>query len=550
MDADNSSQERASQRVWLSAGGPIAVLVVIAMGLTLALLWGFAREQNRAYDDASTRLVESALNARMRASAHVALDYAVWNDAYLATTLRWDSEWVDNNYYSNIADGVFVVRADGEVRHAWLAETQESEREAITAGIVDAVRNEFNLGQLLSAAESSGMTATTTFALAGHPVLLSVAPISPEEHTVRQARNADRPVDYLAAIDVITPAELVEIGQGIQLHELEFVEGASRASTRRLVMAVGSAGAEPVGHLVWRRERPGSATFLSNAGWIVLALLVVGAAALLVARRMVSDHIRVDAEMRGAREANRIKSEFISTMSHELRTPLNAIVGYTELIQEEAGDLGEAGAAINEDAVRVIAAARHLGRLVNDVLDQSRIDAGKLAIAIEAVEVEGVIAEVEELMRPLAIANGNAFRIEIEAGVGDVMADPMRLQQCLINLTGNAHKFTKRGTVTLRAHRMADRNGAFVRFQIADTGIGMERAELERLFKPFAQANKGIASKFGGTGLGLSITRSLTRAMGGEVFAESKPGTGSVFSLVLPAPAAAASNVMPLVRIA
>jgi signal transduction histidine kinase len=376
-----------------------------------------------------------------------------------------------------------------------------------------------------------------------------VAPISPEEHTVRQARNRDRPVDYLVAIDVITPAELAEIGHGVQLHELGFSRRAHRQSERQLAMALDSASGAPVGDLVWRRERPGSATFFGNAVWIILALLVVGGLALVVARRMVSDQIRADAEVRGAQEASRIKSEFISTMSHELRTPLNAIIGYTELIQEEAGDLGEAGAAINDDAVRVIAAARHLGRLINDVLDQSRIDAGRLAVTIEAVEVEGVLAEVEELMRPLAIANGNAFAIEVEEGATQVMADPMRLQQCLINLAGNAHKFTKQGTVMLRAQRVLDHDGAFVRFQIVDTGIGIERAELERLFKPFAQANKAIASKYGGTGLGLSITRSLARAMGGDVFAESSPGEGSVFSLILPM-TAPASNVTPLVRAA
>jgi signal transduction histidine kinase len=304
-----------------------------------------------------------------------------------------------------------------------------------------------------------------------------------------------------------------------------------------------------LGALSWDRQKPGSAAFLGNVGLIVGFLFIIGALALVIARKLVSDQLRAAAEVNGALEASRVKSEFISTMSHELRTPLNAIMGYVELIKEEAED-GASPEAINADADRVLGAARHLARLINDVLDQSRIDAGKLAVAIEAVEVEGVLAEVEELMRPLAIANGNAFKIEAEEDVGQVMADPMRLQQCLINLTGNAHKFTKHGTVTLRAQRMLGHKGAFVRFQIADTGIGMERAELERLFKPFAQANKAIASTFGGTGLGLSITRSLARAMGGDVFAESTLGEGSVFSLVLPMPTAPASNVTPFIRAA
>lgn len=506
----------ASGRAWFAAGAPILALVFGCLAMALAMLWGFAREQDHAAASASSRLVESAWRARENATGRVALDYAVWNDAYLATTQHWNAAWVDNNYYSNIADGIFVVRADGSVRHAWVADAALDQRADIVAGVVHAVQHDLNLGALLSAPRKEEMTASTAFTVAGGPVLTSIAPISPEEQSVRQARDPNLPVDYLVAIDLVTPAELGAMGESLEVRGLTFIAvGHVQSGAGDLLHPLATASGHGLGALSWLRQRPGSEAFLGNVGLIVGFLVLIGGLALLLAGKLVSDQVRAAAALSGAHEASRVKSEFISTMSHELRTPLNAIMGYTEMIKEEADD-GASLAAINADADRVLAAAKHLARLINDVLDQSRIDAGKLQVAPEPVEISGLLEELESLMAPLAQANSNQLTIAADEDNMIVMADPMRLQQCLINLTGNALKFTRQGEVAVKVRRLLDHTGELLSFEISDTGIGMDKGELARLFKPFSQANGQVATKFGGTGLGLSITRSLARAMGGR----------------------------------
>lgn len=300
------------------------------------------------------------------------------------------------------------------------------------------------------------------------------------------------------------------------------------------MVVVGESGNQ-TGLLIWRRQSPGATAFARNAVAIILVLCITGLMALLLAVRLVSSHMRSEARLSLAVEASRVKSEFISTMSHELRTPLNAIVGYAGLIQEEAGDLGTAGEAIEEDAGRVLSAAQHLSRLINDVLDQSRIDAGRLNVTCEPVEAAAATAEVEEALRPLAQASGNRFSVIVAADVGQALADPLRLHQCLVNLAANALKFTRDGDVVISVRRVFDHASERVSFEVSDTGIGISREELKLLFKPFSQANRAVTQKFGGTGLGLSISRKLARAMGGDIVVDSELGKGSVFTLLLPA---------------
>ncbi|HYD86063.1 MAG TPA: ATP-binding protein [Vitreimonas sp.] len=522
----------AGARAWFAAGAPTLALVVVCMAMALAMLWGSARERDQAFADTSSRLVESAWGARVNATAGLALDYAIWNDAYLATTVEWDGEWIDNNLYSNLVDAILVVRADGAVRHAWFADAVGAEAPAITAGVVEAVRRDLNLGALVSAPLKEDMKATTVLAVEGDPVLVAIAPLSPEEQTVRQVRDPDLQVDFLVAVDRVSSQELNESGASVEAVGLNYTVGGPSGGDDQILMPLLDASGQNVGALAWTRQRPGSAAFAANAGLIVICLLLVGALALMLARKLVDDHVRAAAEISSAQEASRIKSEFIGAMSHELRTPLNAIIGYAELIKEEVEDK-EAEAGVIADADRILSAASHLARLISDVLDQSRIEAGKLNVVIEPVAVAGALEDLEELMRPLAQANANRLTISAEADAGLVMADPMRLQQCLINLTGNALKFTRGGDVAVRVRRLHD--GSQLSFDVSDTGIGMDKRELERLFKPFAQANSGVSIKYGGTGLGLSITRSLARAMGGDVSVQSALGKGSVFSLRLPA---------------
>ena len=229
--------------------------------------------------------------------------------------------------------------------------------------------------------------------------------------------------------------------------------------------------------------------------------------------------------------ASQHKSQFLSSMSHELRTPLNAIIGLTDIMVSNAARFGTEKA--QEPLKRVKAAGTHLLGLINQVLDLSKIEAGKLELVPEKVNVAPLIDEVIGTAGQLAEQNQNRLVVEAQENLGTITVDPMRLRQILLNLLSNACKFTKQGQVTLRARKVTDRC-SWIEFAVADTGIGMTPEQLAKLFAEFSQAEASTAKKYGGTGLGLAISRKLARMMGGDVTVTSEAGKGSVFSVRLP----------------
>ena len=234
---------------------------------------------------------------------------------------------------------------------------------------------------------------------------------------------------------------------------------------------------------------------------------------------------------RQLQQASEHKSQFVSSVSHELRTPLNAIIGLTEMMVTNAARFGTEKAA--EPLQRVHRAGTHLLGLINQVLDLSKIEAGKLELNPQTVQLAPLIDEVVGTARQLAEQNKNSLVIEAPDNLGTLTVDPMRLRQILFNLLSNACKFTKEGEVRLRASRVS--NGRhWVELSVSDTGIGMTAEQQARLFEEFSQADRTTAQRFGGTGLGLAITRKLARMMGGDVTVTSEPGKGSVFTVRLP----------------
>jgi GAF domain-containing protein len=229
--------------------------------------------------------------------------------------------------------------------------------------------------------------------------------------------------------------------------------------------------------------------------------------------------------------ASENKSQFVSSMSHELRTPLNAIIGLTEMMVANAARFGTEKAL--EPLQRVNRAGTHLLGLINQVLDLSKIEAGKLELNLQTVQLAPLIDEVIGTARHLADQNKNRVTAEVPGDLGSLTVDPMRLRQILLNLLSNACKFTKEGEVKLRARRV--RNGRYwVELSVSDTGIGMTPEQHAKIFEEFTQADSSTAQRFGGTGLGLAITRKLARMMGGDVTVASEPGKGSVFTVRLP----------------
>ena len=239
----------------------------------------------------------------------------------------------------------------------------------------------------------------------------------------------------------------------------------------------------------------------------------------------------LEARARDAERATVAKSQFLANMSHELRTPLNAVIGLSEMLHEDAITEGD------EDRIeaneRIVGAGRHLLALINDILDLSKIEAGRIELNIEAVDVSRLMGEVEMTARPLAEQNGNRLEVRYADEVGSLLGDVLRVRQAILNLASNACKFTRDGRVRIEATRERGEDGDWVRLSVEDTGIGIDPEKLESVFEEFSQV-RHAGGDFAGTGLGLTISRRLCRLMGGDITAQSTPGEGSTFTIRLP----------------
>jgi signal transduction histidine kinase/DNA-binding NarL/FixJ family response regulator len=236
-----------------------------------------------------------------------------------------------------------------------------------------------------------------------------------------------------------------------------------------------------------------------------------------------------------AEEASRAKSTFLANMSHELRTPLNAIIGYSEMLEEEAQD--SATVETVQDLQKIKSAGKHLLALINDVLDLSKIEAGKMSLHLETFEVSGMIEEIVTTLQPAVRKNSNTLRVRLADEVGMMRADITKVRQILFNLLSNACKFTDHGTISVDVDQSTEEGLDWLRFRVTDTGIGISAKQKENLFQEFAQADTSIARKYGGTGLGLAITHRFVQLMKGRIGVESQLGGGSSFTVHVPAQA-------------
>jgi len=291
----------------------------------------------------------------------------------------------------------------------------------------------------------------------------------------------------------------------------------------RLVLPLMRFG-EVIGALVVRRKAPGA--FSAN----VVELLETFAAQSALAIQNARLFSEIGEKSRQIEIASQHKSQFLANMSHELRTPLNAIIGLSEMLREDA----EEAKQDTEPLDRVLGAGRHRLALINDILDLSKIEAGRMELQLERFALAPLIADVVKTIEPLAAKNSNKVASHCDAGIGAMEADQMRLRQALLNLMSNANKFTERGTITVNARQGQENGRDWITIAVADTGIGMTPEQMGKLFQEFSQADASMTRKYGGTGLGLAISKRFCQMMGGDITVESEPGCGSTFTIRLP----------------
>lgn len=538
MSRGEDQQDDGLGRAWIGVGVPILGLMFVVIMLAIAALAWNAREQDRAYAQASVRLMQGSTDGRAQLLTATALDYALWDSAYQNITESWNGDWVEANFYTTIADGMIIVSAEGVVRYRWFSEEYAAQTsEAQTAAVI-AARQIPNVRRLLTAASAEDAVSRTMTVLDDRLVIVAVAAIAPENGAASTLLG--RAADYLIVVDIVEPEKLSEVGAALDLGSLRFVANTGAVGEDEIQLPLADARDLGIGALQWRHARPGRAAFSRQIWPIILGLMCIGAIAIFIARMLVTRQMRIISGARAAEQASQAKSDFLTRVSHELRTPLNAVIGYAEMIEEDRASPESRG-----DARRIIEAARHLGHLINDIIDQSRLDSGRVRLVAEVLPVAGVLAEVQGLIAQQAKKAGVRLTVSSSPHADFAFADLVRIRQCLLNLIGNAIKFSPEGSqVSVSARRMETPNGPMIVFDVIDQGIGIAKSEIDAIFRPFGQANSSIGKSFGGSGLGLSIARDLAREMAGDITVVSEPGKGSTFSLRIPAATGRALKVV------
>jgi signal transduction histidine kinase len=521
---------------------PLLGLIALIGASGFFILADIARDQDQTYVATTTQFVQQAVDGEVASNAEISTEYSSWDDAYVEITLNHNQAWATTNFFSINSSAIFVVRPElspaAALRFTYVDPNYVYKRSPLEA---------FAKTLMVKRQERSRSGSTTTYNqvfpngivnIDGQLASVAVQPLKPSPENRAKLFVQDHPVDYVIVITFLKRSfiEKTQRAFGLQDLSLKLVTGGNQHGvtvTDKVGFFIKDSFAVPLARLEWTNDRPGSSAFATRIVPIVSVLLLVGLLTVLVTQQIIASQLRlVELARQAAEDGSKAKSSFLANVSHELRTPLNAIIGFAEIIDEDCTLAGNQTTA--KDARKVSNSAQHLLGLINDLLDHSKIEAGKMDIDPTLVSLQPLVCGVAEVLESHVAKNNSQLIVRCDPLIGDALLDGMRLKQCLLNLVSNAAKFTKDGTVTLSARPVEKDGVPFVRVTVKDTGIGMNEETLAKLFVPFVQANESTAAKYGGTGLGLVITRRLIEAMGGSVDVESVEGQGSIFTLLVP----------------
>jgi len=527
-----------SRQIWLRVGGPIAALILTVMAGAFFVLADFARSEDQDWREGSRDMAQGAIAGIQRGAAASVVDFAYWTQAYKAITVRWDKNWLRTDMYSAFADALVIYRPGEVVRYAWFKQVKPGAENGLATLVALEVSDPTTIGQLLQDMRTRNAFVQRFAAVDGQLAVIAAAPVSVENAAVRRDAKFPTPRDYLAVVDFVSPAELAQIGESLNLQDVRFTPASVGRPTPQdyVALQIKNESGDVVGALEWQDERPGAARFAHRIWGAVILLLSIGVIAAFVARTLVARHVDYLAKAEMNAEVTRMKSQFIATMGHALRTPLDAVIGYAELMQEFIEDDKTIAREVRSDANRINESARQLMRVVNEILDYAKLETGDVPLRIEPLAVTYVLDQIVDSAKPKAAARGNQFALTIEEPLLNVSADHARLAQCLMAVVDHANRFTEDGRIDVTARPYVLRGRSCVAFEVRDTGVGMNEEALARLFTPFAQW-VDLAGYYyqADAGLGLSTARRLAVAMGGDILATSTQGKGSTLTLILPA---------------
>ena len=522
-------------QTYLKLGWPVLALIAMIATAGFVLLQNVAREQDKSYETSSQDLMLQSIQTMVLSNAQVVREYGIWSDAYKNITMSNNKTWMDSNYYSSISSAIVVVRPETGIRYLYVEDDFKAcdvYVRAFAQNIDFSPHHHYQKTKL----EANLITAPLGLVLIHNQLAVVAAePIRPDKYSGDLKPSLSLPIDYVVSIRFLDTALISKIGQALSLKQTTMIVGAQAPAAHKdkVHLAIKDISGKPVAWVQWSHLRPGSAAFARRMPPIGLGLIILGLYAIYVTQTIVSRQMKLlELARLAAEDGSKAKSSFLASMSHELRTPLNAIIGYSEIITEDCLDMNnQVGAS---DAKKVTRSAHHLLALINDLLDHSKIEAGKMDLNPTYQVLSPIVDDVVEVLRLRATENRSVIHMACDPLLGDGILDGMRLKQCLLNLVSNAVKFTRDGTITVAARPVEIDGEACIRFSVKDTGIGMSAETVSKLFIPFVQADETTAQKYGGTGLGLVITQSLINAMGGSISVESVEGEGSCFTLIVP----------------